>query len=121
MATDTLSRTLSALADPTRRRILQRLARGRATVNQLAEPFEMSLPAVSKHLKVLERARLIERGREKQWRPCSLRPEPLRDAVAWLESCREVWEANYARLDDVLAELKQTQQPKPKPKRGNRK
>jgi len=106
-ATDRLSRTLSALADPTRRAILVRLRRGRATVTELAEPFEISLPAVSKHLKVLERAELIERGREAQWRPCVLRPEPLREAADWLNHYRELWEANFRGLDRVLEGLQE--------------
>ncbi len=102
MSTDVLSRTLSALADPTRRAILLRLKRGRATVTEIAEPFDLSLPAISKHLKVLERAGLIERGREAQWRPCTIRAEPLREASEWIESYRELWERNFRRLDDLL-------------------
>lgn len=110
MTTDTLSRTLAALADPTRRAMLDRLSAGTATVTELAEPFDLSLPTISKHLKVLERAALIERGREAQYRPCSLRPEPLQEAQEWVEVVREQWEANYARLDAVLAELKRGKQ-----------
>lgn len=106
MATDTLSRTLSAIADPTRRAMLARLSEGTATVNELAEPFTLSLPTISKHLKVLERAGLIERSREAQRRPCTLRPEPLLEATEWVEHLREAWEANYARLDAVLEELR---------------
>ena len=102
---DPLSRTLAALADPTRRSILARLSRGPATVGELAEPFELSAPAISKHLKVLERAALIERGRQAQWRPCTLRPEPLGQAAAWLETYRALWEARFERLDALLAEL----------------
>jgi len=102
---DPLSRTLAALADPTRRSILARLSRGPATVGELAEPFELSAPAISKHLKVLERAALIERGRHAQWRPCTLRPEPLGQAAAWLETYRALWEARFERLDTLLAEL----------------
>jgi DNA-binding transcriptional ArsR family regulator len=105
MATDTLSRTLSALADPTRRAILSRLRRGTATVKELAAPFDLSAPAITKHLHVLERAKLIRRGRQAQWRPCTLRAEPLREACEWVERFREFWARRYARLDDVLAEL----------------
>lgn len=103
---DPLSRTLSALADPTRRSILERLSHGSATVTELAEPFSLSLPTISKHLKVLERAELIERGREAQWRPCRLRPEPLDRASDWIQRCREVWEDNFRRLDGLLDELR---------------
>ncbi|MEM7585028.1 MAG: metalloregulator ArsR/SmtB family transcription factor [Acidobacteriota bacterium] len=102
---DPLSRTLSAIADPTRRAILARLSRGPATVSEIAEPFEVSLPAISKHLKVLERAELIERRRQAQWRPCSLRPEPLKEAADWLERYRVHWEAQFQRLDQLLDEL----------------
>ncbi len=104
---DPLSATLSALADPTRRAILARLSAGEATVGELAEPFAMSLPAVSKHLRVLERAGLITRGREAQWRPCRLAPEPLRDLSAWLETYRRHWEARFDRLETYLAEAQQ--------------
>ena len=106
MEPDRLSMTLSALADPTRRAILARLALGETTVTELAEPFEMSLPAVSKHLKVLERAGLIARGREAQWRPCTLEAGPLKDVAEWLERYRRVWEASFDRLDVYLRELK---------------
>lgn len=102
---DRLSLTFSALADPTRRAILARLSSGPASVNELAAPFSMSLPAVSKHLKVLERARLISRGREAQWRPCKLEAEPLREADAWIEQYRALWEARFDRLDAYLQEL----------------
>lgn len=102
MAADTLSRTLAALADPTRRAILQRLRKGSATVSELAEPFDLRLPTVSKHLKVLERAGLIERSREAQWRPCTLRPEPLREVNDWLDRYRDLWEANFEKLDSLL-------------------
>jgi DNA-binding transcriptional ArsR family regulator len=102
---DSLSSTFAALADPTRRAILARLAEGEATVTELAAPFTMSLPAVSKHLKVLERAGLIERGRTGQWRPCRLAAGPLRDAAAWMEPYRRFWEETYARLDDYLKEM----------------
>lgn len=101
-----LDATFAALADPTRRAILARLALGEACVNELAEPFEMSQPAISKHLKVLERAGLISRGREAQRRPCRLEAEPLAAANEWLETYREFWEASFQRLDAVLEELK---------------
>ena len=103
---DPLSTTLAALADPTRRAILARLSLGETSVTELAEPFAMSLPAVSKHLKVLERAGLIARGREAQWRPCRLQPGPLKDVAQWLESYRTFWEQSFDRLDDYLQELK---------------
>jgi DNA-binding transcriptional ArsR family regulator len=105
MSPDPLSLTFAALADPTRRAILARLAEGRTTVNEIAEPFDMSLPAVSKHLKVLERAGLIRRGREAQWRPCSLDPEPLRDVDDWLGTYRQFLEGSLDRLDDYLGAL----------------
>ena len=105
MDDDHLSTTFAALADPTRRAILARLSRGEATVTELAEPFEMSLPAVSKHLKVLERAGLIERGREAQWRPCRLRAEGLQEVDAWVGEYRRFWEARFDRLDDYLHQL----------------
>jgi DNA-binding transcriptional ArsR family regulator len=102
---DRLSMTFHALADPTRRAILSRLAKGPASVNELAAPFSMSLPAVSKHLKVLERAQLIKRGREAQWRPCELKAAPLREADAWIEQYRAMWEERFDRLDAYLQEL----------------
>lgn len=105
MSTDPLSMTLSALADPTRRAILARLARGEATVNELAAPFEMSLPAVSKHLKVLERAKLVSRSRNAQWRPCRLEPARLELVDSWLEEYRRLWENRLDRLEDYLATL----------------
>ena len=105
MADDPLSLTLSALADPTRRAILARLSQGEASVGDLAAPFDMSLPAVSKHLKVLEKAGLISRGRRAQWRPCRLEAAPLREAADWLESYRRFWEGNLDRLDDYLRAL----------------
>jgi DNA-binding transcriptional ArsR family regulator len=105
MSTDSLSATLAALADPTRRAILAHLAQGDATVTELAEPFEISLPAISKHLKVLERAQLITRSREAQWRPCQLNPEPLKDVADWLEDYRQFWEHSFDRLDQYLQEL----------------
>lgn len=105
MLPDQLSDTFAALADPTRRAILARLAMGEASVKELAAPFEMSLPAVSKHLKVLERARLIVRGRSAQWRPCRLEIKPLAEATDWLEHYRLLWEQRFDRLDDYLLEL----------------
>ena len=110
MTVDQLSSTFAALADPTRRAILARLVSGEATVTELAAPFEMSLPAVSKHLKVLERAGLIARGRSAQWRPCRLEPAPLRDANEWLESYRQFWEDGFDRLDEHLRELRRQQE-----------
>jgi DNA-binding transcriptional ArsR family regulator len=105
MSPDRLSATFAALSDPTRRAILARLASGEASVTELAEPFAMSLPAVSKHLKVLERAGLVARGREAQWRPCRLEVGPLKDAVDWLEQYRRFWEQSFDRLEDYLREL----------------
>jgi DNA-binding transcriptional ArsR family regulator len=105
MSPDRLSTTFSALADPTRRAILARLVLGEVSVTELAEPFAMSLPAVSKHLKVLERAGLIARSREAQWRPCRLEAGPLKDAADWLEHYRRFWEQSFDRLDDYLGEL----------------
>lgn len=102
---DPLTATLSALADPTRRAILARLAEGEATVGELAQPFEMTLQAVSRHLKVLEAAGLISRGRIAQARPCKLRPEPLAAAHDWLERYRRFWEGSFDKMDDYLAEL----------------
>ena len=103
MPADLLDRTFAALADPIRRSILARLAEGDVTVNDLAEPFAVSLPAISRHLKVLERAGLIERGREAQWRPSRLQPEPLRDAMDWLTARTHTWERRMDRLDAHLA------------------
>jgi DNA-binding transcriptional ArsR family regulator len=102
---DQLSYTFSALADPTRRAILARLALGETSVTELAEPFEMSMPAVSKHLKVLERAGLISRGREAQWRPCRLDAGPLKEAAGWIEEYRRFWEQTLDRLDKYLREI----------------
>src|SRR5438105_3116468 len=102
---DHLSTTFAALADPTRRAILARLASGETSVLKLAEPFDISLPAVSKHLKVLERAGLIERGREAQWRPCRLRATPLKDVARWVEYYRRHWEESFDRLESYLKEL----------------
>ncbi|MDW5314670.1 metalloregulator ArsR/SmtB family transcription factor [Rhizobium sp. PL01] len=107
MTQDQLSSTLSALADPTRRAILARLALGEASVNELAEPFAMSLPAVSKHLKVLEKAGLISRGREAQWRPCKLEAGPLKDLNAWLDNYRQFWEESFDKLDLYLQRLQE--------------
>jgi DNA-binding transcriptional ArsR family regulator len=105
MASDRLSVTFAALADPTRRAILARLALGEATVSELARPFKMSGPAVSKHLKVLERAGLIARGRQAQWRPCRLEAGPMKEATAWLEGYRRFWEQSLDRLDAYLTTL----------------
>ena len=105
MAPDHLTTTFAALADPTRRAILGRLSAGEATVTELAEPFAMSLPAVSKHLKVLEHAGLITRGRDAQWRPCRLDQEPLKEVSDWLENYRQFWEESFDRLDEYLSEL----------------
>lgn len=112
---DRLSETFAALADPTRRAILARLALGETSVTDLAEPFEMSLPAVSKHLKVLERAGLIARGREAQWRPCRLEPGPLKEVDDWVEHYRKFWEQSFDRLDEYLRVLQA------KEKKGGRK
>jgi DNA-binding transcriptional ArsR family regulator len=105
MAANRLDAVFAALADPTRRAILARLADGEASVTALAEPFKMSLPAISKHLKVLERAGLIARSRAAQWRPCRLEAAPLKDAAAWLERYRQFWEQSFDRLDDYLKKL----------------
>jgi DNA-binding transcriptional ArsR family regulator len=116
MPRDRLSTTFAALADPTRRAILARLALGETSVTELAEPFDMSLPAVSKHLKVLERAGLIARAREAQWRPCRLEASPLKAATHWLEHYRRFWEQSLDRLDDYLRELQAKEK-----KRGRKK
>lgn len=105
MSPDPLSTTFAALADPTRRAILARLAAGETSVKELAEPFEMSLPAVTKHLKVLQRAGLISQGRQAQWRPCRLEAAPLRGVADWVAQYRQFWEARLDRLDDYLREL----------------
>ena len=105
MHADPLSQTFAALADPTRRAILARLALGEATVTELAEPFDMSLPGVSKHLKVLQTAGLVVQGRNAQWRPCRLEPTPLHDVASWVEQYRTLWEARLDRLDEYLREL----------------
>ena len=107
MAMDQLSTTFSALADPTRRAILARLTAGEATVKELSAPFAMSGPAVSKHLRVLERAGLITRGRDAQWRPCRLEAAPLEEVAEWAENYRRFWDASYERLDDYLQDLKE--------------
>lgn len=113
---DRLSTTFSALADPTRRAILARLALGETSVTELAEPFDMSLPAISKHLKVLERAGLIARGREAQWRPCRLEAGPLRDVADWVEFYRRYWEQSFDRLDAYVKALAKKEK-----KRGRKK
>ena len=120
MTDDQLSSTFAALADPTRRAILSRLAGGEAAVTELAEPFDMSLPAVSKHLKVLERAGLIARSREAQWRPCHLEPAPLKEVADWIGHYRKFWEASFDRLDEYLRELKKNEQKEKKHGRGKR-
>jgi DNA-binding transcriptional ArsR family regulator len=116
MTTDRLSATFSALADPTRRAILARLALGETSVGELAEPFDISLPAISKHLKVLEHAGLISRSRDAQWRPCRLEPEALMGVDDWLEEYRRLWNERFDRLDDYLKELQAKEK-----KRGRRK
>jgi len=118
MAVDRLSLTFGALADPTRRAILARLARGGASVTQIAEPFDMSLPAVSKHLKVLERAGLVTRGREAQWRPAALEAGPLKEVDEWVEHYRVMWEQRLDRLDDYLKELQQREKKNGRKRRG---
>jgi DNA-binding transcriptional ArsR family regulator len=109
MAADQLSSTFAALADPTRRAILARLHSGETSVTQLAEPFDISLPAISKHLKVLERAGLIARSREAQWRPCRIQARPLREVADWVDHYRKFWMESFDRLDDYLQELKKSQ------------
>jgi DNA-binding transcriptional ArsR family regulator len=110
MEADPLTVTFAALADPTRRAILARLALGEATVSELAAPFDMSLPGISKHLKVLQRAGLIEQGRQAQWRPCRLAPEPLRDVAEWVGQYRRHWEESFERLDTYLREVQDRQE-----------
>jgi DNA-binding transcriptional ArsR family regulator len=110
MPTDHLSTTFAALADPTRRAILARLALGEATVTELAAPFDMSLPGISKHLKVLQRAGLIEQGRQAQWRPCRLQSEPLREVADWVGQYRRHWEESFERLDAYLRDLQHEQE-----------
>jgi DNA-binding transcriptional ArsR family regulator len=121
MSPERLDATFSALADPTRRAILARLASGETSVSELAEPFAMSMPAISKHLKVLQRAGLIERSREAQWRPCRLAPAPLKDASEWLERYRRFWEESFDRLEDYLRELQKKDPKKKENKNGRRK
>jgi DNA-binding transcriptional ArsR family regulator len=116
MPADPLSVTFAALADPTRRAILARLVSGDCTVTELAEPFDMSLPGVSKHLRVLERAGLIARGRSAQWRPCRLEATPLKDVADWAERYRAVWEARFDRLENYLQELQDTDKNEKKPR-----
>jgi len=111
MESDPLSVTFAALADPTRRAILARLALGEATVTELAAPFDMSLPGISKHLKVLQRAGLIEQGRQAQWRPCRLQAEPLRNVAEWVVHYRPHWEESFERLDAYLRDLPDRQEP----------
>jgi len=112
MTADQLSTTFAALADPTRRAILARLASRELSVTEIAEPFAMSLPAVSKHLKVLERAGLIARGRDAQWRPCRLEARPLKDVAEWVEHYRRFWSASFDRLDDYLREMQKQKKEK---------
>src|SRR6186713_2639719 len=117
MQTDTLSATFAALADPTRRAILARLASGECSVTELAAPFEMSLPAVSKHLGVLERAGLVAKGREAQWRPCRLEAGPLKEVADWAERYRHLWEARLDRLDSYLTQLQRKEKRNARTKR----
>lgn len=117
MDTDDLSLTFAALADPTRRAILARLAMGECTVTELAAPFDMSMPAVSKHLRVLERAGLVARGREAQWRPCRLEAAPLKEVADWVERYREMWEQRLDRLDRYLNQLQAKENTHARPKR----
>jgi len=121
MSSDCLSSTFAALADPTRRAILARLASGEFSVNELAAPFKMSLPAISKHLKVLERCGLIARSREAQWRPCRLQAIPMKKAVDWLEHYRHHWEESFDRLDDYLRELQARQKSQQRKNHGENK
>jgi DNA-binding transcriptional ArsR family regulator len=115
--TDSLSTTFAALADPTRRAILARLALGETSVKELAEPFRISPPAITKHLKVLQRAGLISQTRQAQWRPCRLEAAPLKNAAAWVEDYRQFWEQSFDRLDDYLAELQKKKKPEEKTKK----
>src|SRR4051794_528852 len=121
MPVDSLSTTFAALADPTRRAILGRLAAGEKTVTELGEPFGMSMPAISKHLKVLERAGLIARGREAQWRPCRLEAKPLKDVANWVEHYRKFWDESFDRLDAYLKQLQAKQAKEAKEKKHARK
>ena len=113
-ATDNLSRVFGALADPTRRQILSRLSLGEAGVQDIAKPFRMTLPAISKHLKVLERAKLIRRGKDKQWRPCALEAAPLKGASDWIGDYRQFWEESFDRLDEYLKEVQEKEKEKEK-------
>ena len=121
MTSDSLSTTFAALADPTRRAILARLASGEAAVTELAAPFEMSMPAVSRHLKVLEKAGLVARSREAQWRPCRLQPAPLKDVSEWVAAYREMWEERFDRLEDYLREVQAREVESPRRARRSRK
>lgn len=118
MQAERLNATFAALADPTRRAIIARLAKGEAPVTELARPFDMTLPAISKHLKVLERAGLIERGREAQWRPCRLKPAPLKDAADWVERYREFWEQSFDRLEEYLRDIQKADKKRDRVKKG---
>lgn len=109
MAADQLTLTFHALADPTRRAILKRLSKGEASVQEIAKPFKITLPAITKHLKVLEKARLIRRGRDAQYRPCTLNAEPLKNASDWMDEYRRFWEESFDRLDEYLKELQKTE------------
>jgi DNA-binding transcriptional ArsR family regulator len=120
-ASDPLSTTFAALADPTRRAILARLTAGEASVTELAEPFDISMPAISRHLKVLERAGLIARGREAQWRPCRLDPRPLEQLDGWLDDYRQFWEQSFDRLDDYLRELQKKEKKNVSPRKQRNK
>lgn len=117
MTTDTLTLVFAALADPTRRAILERLAKGEATVSQLAKPFAISQPAISKHLKVLEKAGLVARARDAQWRPARLEADGMRQVTQWLERCRRTWEARYDRLDTYLEKLQEEERKSTTPRR----
>ena len=119
MTNDNLSEVFGALADPTRRAILARLATGEATVKDLAEPFQMSAPAITKHLKVLQNAGLISQGRQAQWRPCKLEAKPLQDASDWIEQYRQFWEESFDRLDDYLKELQEAEDSRVKKEKNN--
>ena len=121
MAADPLSLTFAAISDPTRRAILLRLARGEAPVTELAEPFQMTLPAITKHLKVLEKAGLIERSRSAQMRPCKLRAKPLKEAASWIDHYRSFWDASFDRLDEYLTELQTTPKVQPTSSRSKAK
>jgi DNA-binding transcriptional ArsR family regulator len=117
---DHLSAIFSALSDPTRRAILARLTKGEASVNELAEPFDLSLPAISKHLKVLERAGLIDRARDAQRRPCRIAPDPLKELAEWMEPYRTFWDESFSRLDSYLLEMKPKEEPRGRKHRSGR-